>query len=458
MLFLSITDAESMHLFSNSAYAVEVRLDLFSHIDIGRIETLIHNGKCPVMLTVRKVDQGGKFQGSEREREELIERLIDLEPHFFDLESDMRPQFLHAVLKKNPKTQFVLSYHNFQQTPRDLEEIYACMSQYPAFSYKIAAMALSTNDALRMLIFSKKHPKVSAICMGEKGGFARILGPVVGNIIDYASAGPGEQSAPGQLTVSEMVDIYHYPFLNAQTAIYGLIGDSVKNSLGHRHHNAVFHKGNHNAVYVKMAVEPEELPEFISLGKEMGIQGLSVTAPLKSRILPFLDEIDRDAMQIGAVNTLLFKKKHILGRNTDGLGALDAIEKNISVRGKKMVLLGAGGAARAIAFEALARGADVMILNRTVQTAKELSLSLGCRAGGLEEMPPDYDILVNCSPNPMPIDPEKMRSKTLVMDVVYFPRETAFLKEALLRGCQIIYGEEMFLNQAARQTQLWLCE
>lgn len=456
MLFLSITRLASLQHISNQVDAVEMRLDLFPDIDIASIKAFLQDSTLPVMLTLRKVSQGGKFQGSEPEREALIKRLLALKPHFFDLEYDMRPGFLNEVLKSHPKTKFVLSYHNFGEIPVNLEEIYRSMANYPAFSYKIAGMAHSTNDALKMLLFAKDHPKINAICMGEKGGFTRVLGPIIENLIDYASIETKEQTAPGQLTVAELADIYHYRKLNPQTAIYGIIGDSVINSPGHIYHNAVFRKMGLNAVYVKMTVKSEELTDFISFAKSLKFRGLSVTIPLKEAILPFVDEMDEAAKQIGAVNTLLFKNGKILGTNTDGFGALDAIEKKISIPGKKIVILGAGGAARSIAFEAKARGADVLVLNRTVSRANELALDMGCEAGGLDEIPNHYDILINCSPSSMPIDPKKIRSETVVMDIVYFPKETIFLKEASLRKCQIIYGDEMFLNQAARQTAFWM--
>jgi 3-dehydroquinate dehydratase/shikimate dehydrogenase len=456
MLFISIARFDSMQHIDNKSFAIELRLDMFHRIDIEHVKHFLQNSERPVMLTVRKISQGGKFQGTESEREALIKRLLALEPPFFDLEYDMSPQLLHETIKKYSKTKFVLSYHNFQETPADLDGIYNTMQEYAAFSYKIAVLPHSTNDALKMLLFVKKHPKTSAICMGEKGEFARILGPIAGNLIDYARADSEEQTGPGQFTVSEWVDIYHYPFLNRHTSIYGLIGDPIEKSPGHLYHNAVFRKRGLNAVYVKMVVKPEELSKFIPLAIAIGIRGLSVTIPLKEKILPFLDEIEPAAKQIGAVNTLLFKNGRIIGTNTDGLGALDAIEKKSLVRRKKVVLLGAGGTARAIAFEAKARGADVLILNRTIQRAKELAADLGCEAGGLDEVPNDYDILINCSPDPMPIDLKKIRPNTLAMDVVYFPYETDLLKEAALKKCQIVYGEEMFLNQAARQTAFWM--
>src|SRR5262249_1382241 len=143
----------------------------------------------------------------------------------------------------------------------------------------------------------------------------------------------------------------------------------------------------------------------------------------------------------------------IYGTNTDGAGALDAIEKHLKVKGKKVVLIGAGGAARGIAFEAKARGAHLLILNRTLSRAEELAKAVARTAAALGDLPWDADILINRSPDPMPID---IPSTSLVMDIVIAPKETPFIKEALSRGCRVVYGEEMFLNQAAAQTKFWI--
>ena len=388
-------------------HGVELRLDFFSHIDLEAIRRYLQQSTRPIALTLRKAAHGGKFQGTELEREVLIEQLLALEPPFFDLEVDMRPEFLRRVLSKYSKTKFILSYHNFDGAGHGFIE------KYKPFTYKIATMPQSTNDALRMLLFSKNHPKVSVICMGEHGEFARVLGPIVGNRVNYACANADEKTGPGQLTLSDMLDVYNYPMLNENTAIYGLIGDPVDKSPGHRYHNEVFRKRNLNAVYVKMIVKPEELEEFIPLAKAIGIRGLSVTIPLKEKIIPFIDEIDPSCKPIGAINTLLFKEGRIFGTNTDGHGALDAIEQRGLVRGKKVVLLGAGGAARAIAFEAKQRGAEVVVLNRTVERA----VALGYAAGGLDEVPKQYDVLINCSPDSLPIAPAKIQPGTIAMEV-----------------------------------------
>jgi 3-dehydroquinate dehydratase / shikimate dehydrogenase len=453
MLFSSLSNPTIPKDLPTAVEGLELRLDLCPKIDLEEVKTFLGASPRPVMLTLRKASQGGKFHGTEEKREGLIEHLLALSPPFFDLEGDMRPAFLQKAIASHPKTRFVLSHHDFEKTPENLREIHTALSRYSPFCCKIAALALSTNDALRMLLLAKKHPKTSAICMGEMGEFARVLGKVVGNPIDYAYLQGHSNTAPGQISVQDLVDIYRYPTLNAQTDIYGLIGNPVAKSPGHIYHNAVFQKRNVNALYIKMIVNPEELETFIGLAKELGIRGLSVTIPLKEKILPFVDEMDAKTRSIGAVNTLLFKEDRIYGTNTDGAGAIDAIEKHLKVKGKKVVLIGAGGAARGIAFEAKARGAHVLILNRTLSRAEELAAAAGGSFGGLGDLPRDADILINCSPDPMPID---IPSSSLVMDIVIAPKETPFLKAALRLGCRVVFGEEMFLNQAAAQTKFWM--
>lgn len=450
MLFVSLNRVEFL-----PAEAIELRLDLFDSINIHELRYFLREAKQPVLLTLRSVSHGGKFQGSEKEREALILRLLALEPPFFDLEYGMRPEFIRTVLELYPKTKFVLSYHHFDEIPPAWDALYESMAQFFAFSYKIAAMTHSVNDALKMLLFAKQHPRLSVVCMGERGQFARVLGPVVGNGIDFAKLDEEEETGPGQLTVSELRDVYHFPRLNPQTAIYGLIGNPVAHSVGHRHHNGVFRRIGMDAVYVKMAVEPHELSTFIPLAQQLGIRGLSVTAPLKESILPYIQRIDPQAATVGAVNTLRFEQEGIFGFSTDGRGALNALEKHGAVHGKKIVLLGAGGASRAIAYEAKRRGALVLVLNRTVSRAELLAKDLGCEAGGLDAMPGRYDILINATSSAMPIDANRICPDTLTMDIGYFPRETLFLQEAKKRGCPIIYGEEMYIHQAEEQTRLW---
>jgi 3-dehydroquinate dehydratase/shikimate dehydrogenase len=431
---------------------LELRLDLFIKLDLVSVREWIEGR--PVILTLRSKAHGGRFEGSESEREEKIRELLELRPKWFDLEWDMREEFLEEVREKYRETQVILSFHDFEKTPRDLESVLQRMRRQGAYHYKIAAMALSTNDALRMCLFGKRHPDVSVICMGERGAFGRVLGPVMGNRVNYARG--QEEVAPGQLSVEELKKIYGYSKLNSETRVYGLVGEEVERSCGHIHHNRVFRERAVNAVYVKMAVRKEELREFFVLVREMGVEGLSVTMPFKEAVIPFLDEVGEKPRKMGAVNTIVRREGRLVGMNTDGDGALDPLEKWGRVAGKRVVILGAGGAARAIAFEAHTRGAEVWVLGRTMERAKEVGEAVGCRAGHLSEIPTDYDILINATPARMPIEKELMVPGRVVMDIVSSPKETEFLLAAKERGCQVVYGEEMFVAQAKAQTALWL--
>ncbi len=346
----------------------------------------------------------------------------------------------------------ILSYHNFSHTPENLEEILQEMQKTPATYYKIATMAHSTLDSLRMLALMKAHPNLIGVCMGKKGEITRILGPVFGCPITYASLNPDWQSAPGQLTARELCETYRFRTLNSSTALYGLIGDPVDFSISHQSHNALLGRLGHNAVYVKMEIKKEELPEFFRLAKLLGFRGLSVTMPHKEQLLPFLNEYN----PLEAINTVHFYEGQVLGYNTDGKGALDALEERGFVQGKSLVILGAGGAAKAIAYEAKKRGTSVSILNRTEARALQLAKELEVKGGPLsllQEM--QADIVINATPVGMPIDPAWLRGTELAMEIKTVPKETTFLKEAQKRGCACVFGYEMFINQAVGQFVIW---
>lgn len=331
--------------------------------------------------------------------------------------------------------QTLSSYHNFEETPEDLEEILAALPK--ADFYKICTMANQTTDSLRMLCFVKDRPNVAGTCMGELGQITRILGPVAHNPFTFAAL--GSEAALGQLQAQELVETYHFHKLSPSTKIYGLIGNPIKQSPSHKTHNAYFRDNDIDAVYVRMLLEEEELPLFFPLAKELGIQGLSVTIPFKEKVLPFLDEVEGDAKEIGAVNTIAFEDK-VCGSNTDAPGALDAIELRRQVLGKHCVILGAGGTAKAIAFEAQRRGATVSILSR--------------RFGNLDQVP-TYDILINTTSVPCPIDLETLQPRKIVMDVNVAHTDTPLMLRAKALGCRLVYGREMFKRQALGQFAKW---
>lgn len=432
--------------------AIELRLDLLEKNDPAHVSKLMKLSKLPVIFTLRRKDQGGAFKGNEREREQKLLELLPLEPDYVDLEWDC--SFADKV-----NLPLIASYHDFEKTPEDLETILEKMNRFPAAIHKIATMALSSLDALRMLNFVQKQ-RVAGMCMGEKGRITRILGPIVDAPLVYASS--GMETAPGQPSAAELTQLYNFHHLNRQTKVYGLIGDPVSKSIGHLCHNHIFQKEKEDAVYVKIQLTPSEVPQFFKEIANLPFYGFSVTMPLKEKVAPFLDGIDVEAKAMGAINTLTKREGKWFGTNTDGGGALDALEKKGKVQGKVVLIIGAGGAAKAVAYAAKERGGKVVIANRTLKKGESLAKQIGGMATSLQRVP-DYDILINTTPVGMspeiqnlPIADAEIRPNKILFDIIMSPKETKFLNIGQNKGGEVVYGYEMFAQQALRQLKGWL--
>ncbi len=341
--------------------------------------------RYPCIFTIRSENQGGDFRGSERERELLWRKILVFKPTYIDLE-------YNAGFTLPGKK--LISYHNFEMTPKTFPK-----------ADKIACKAHSILDALHILTYAERK-KVLGIAMGEHGLITRLF------------ARPWTYIAPQSLTEEE-AKLY-----DPSKPLYGLIGGTVDQSVSELTHNQC------GICYIKMAVQTHELQEFFNYAYLF--KGLSVTLPLKEAVLPFV-VADQEAQEIGAVNTIVIRDK-LYGFNTDGHGALDALG---SVLNKRIHILGAGGSAKAIAYEAKKRGAAVSIENRERQKAEKLASKWGL---SLENH--GYDILVNTTP----LKPDIGPGKTL-FDIRCKPPEYA--------NCQIIHGFQMFKNQAIGQFKLW---
>lgn len=444
------------------AYAdiVELRLDGFLELDVEALKILRSHFSIPMIFTLRSQQQGGHYTQSEENRLTDIRRLAVLKPEYLDLENHVPSDFIEELSLQYPQIKLILSYHNFTETPENLEGIFQEMQKTPASFYKIAVTAQNCLDAMRLLCWTKNSPKkLIAISMGSHGQISRILAPVMECPITYVSLDENQKSAPGQLSAKTLIEQYHYHSLNPCTALYGLIGDPVDLSISDETHNAFMAACDLDAVYVKIQVKAFELSAFLQYAKRLPFHGLSVTMPLKELVMPFLDEVAPQALAIGAVNTLLFEEDRIFGCNTDGIGALNAIERECQVHDKRIVIIGAGGASKAIAFEAQRRGGLVTIINRNAEKALQIAQSLSCVGQGLDYMPTcskeGYDILINCTPVSPPSIFNEMLPQAIAMDIVTNPKETEFLKNATAKGCRIIYGYRMFIEQALGQFNFW---
>lgn len=334
--------------------------------------------------------------------------------------------------------QLILSSHHFDTPPQDLRELLQQMKKRgPAKFYKIATFAHSLLDSLQMLLFVKNHPEVIGICMGPLGEITRILAPVFNIPLAYTPLSPEESTAPGQIPLSTLLEVYHYKKLSPQTSLYGLIGNPISQSPGHLYHNKIFQG---RGVYVKMPLLKEELSSFFLLAPLLGFKGISVTAPLKEAVIPYLDTIEEQAKKMGAVNTVVWKEGKTHGYNTDGEGALLLLG---DVQNKKILVLGTGGAARAVAYTAQKKGALVTIAGRDINKAKMLAKSFGCRGESIKTVSNDYEIFIQTTPAPFPVP-----SQVIVLDIALTP-------SSLPQEKITFSGMEMYIKQAELQQQIW---
>lgn len=249
--------------------------------------------------------------------------------------------------------------------------------------------------------------------------------------------------------------------INQHTQLYGVIGNPVRHSLSPAMHNAAFEAKGINAVY--LAFEVSDLEGCLSGVRSMEIKGLSVTIPFKEDVIPFLDEVDPLAKGIGAVNTIVNDNGSLKGYNTDAMGALLALKERISLPGKRVCIIGAGGAARAIGYILKDREMEVTIANRSQARGVSLAQTLGCRFVDLKDLAKaGYDVLINTTPVGMspdiegcPVTEDALREGMVVMDIIYNPFKTKLLAMAEARGCLIINGLPMFIHQGAEQFRLW---
>jgi len=262
--------------------------------------------------------------------------------------------------------------------------------------------------------------------------------------------------------------------INAETRVYAVIGNPVAHSLSPLVHNAAFREKGLNCVYV--AFQVEDLKDAITGVKVLGIRGLSVTIPHKIEVMHYLDEIDPLALKIGSVNTVVNSEGKLRGYNSDGPGALRALrDAGVILNGSRVVIIGSGGAARAIAFTLASDGelGTLTILGILADQVEgliaDVRSKVGCKVEGgliekdrLRQKMNEADILINCSPVGMhpqteesPLDRNCLRRDLVAFDIVYNPLKTRLLRDAEEKGCKIVPGSEMFLKQAAIQFELF---
>ena len=447
---------------------IELRIDYIKDVDLKR---LLEKRTKPVIVTNRPDREGGKFDGSEEERIALLKLAIRLQADYVDIEHDSIQNIRRDTVHRVP-TKIIVSYHNFCKTPDDLTDIYKRLSQSGADIVKIVTHANSITDNVRIyrLLQQSQIPMIS-FCMGELGIISRILYKRFGSYFTFASLRTGKESAPGQISIHELLNTYQARMQDKHSAIYGLIGNPISHSISPIIHNTLFKELNINGIYVPFKVD--NIGDFIREFRGLDVKGYSVTIPHKESVVNHLDAIDLIAKKIGAVNTIVNKDGRLVGFNTDCEAAIKVLEgvdlvstKSLGetyLKEKKVTIIGAGGVARAIAFGLKERQAQITIINRNHERAQSLARDVGCLVRKFDEPQAlDTDILINATPvgmfpkiNETPIDKNKLKPNMIIFDTIYNPIETKLLKEAKAQGCKTINGLSMFVHQAAAQFKLW---
>jgi 3-dehydroquinate dehydratase/shikimate dehydrogenase len=437
------------------ADVVELRLDLVKDLDLDAI--LKARGK-PKLVTVRSRQQGGSARASDREP--ILRRALEAGVEYLDLEYGDQDL---PLLKRRGRARRVLSYHDLTTTPADLPALHARLRALADGALlKIVTFADAATDNLRIrdLLRAAAPGDLIAFCMGPKGVPSRILAPHWGSAAVYAPLRGAAPSASGQVTLQDLFEVYRFDRIDAETRLLGVVGSPVGHSLSPLMHNAALAALDLNYRYLPF--EATTLAEFLPLASELRVSGLSVTLPHKEKILPYLERLDETARGVGAVNTVVKTWNRLEGYNTDVEGALAPLRDRLDLRGARVALLGAGGAARALVYGLSRSGARVTIFNRTAARAKDLARRFGVRHlpwGRLKRFP--CDLLVNATSvglapesDKTPLPPSWIAAP-LVYDIIYNPPATLLLREAIRRGAEGIGGVEMFVAQGAAQFRLF---
>lgn len=446
--------AEHRRLVALGCALVEYRLDYLA--PSVNVAELIEQRPGPIIATVRLPADGGRWNQLETIRRSLLESAIDAGAEYVDLEPETA-----LALPRRGATKRIVSMHDFAGTPDDLAGVHRRLAACDADVVKLAVTAKTAVDNFRVLRLVREAtvPTVG-LCMGAMGLASRVLNGVGGSPFSYAAANAETAVAPGQIAFETMRDLYRYESLSPSTMIAAVIGDPIGHSKSPLIHNAAFRTLGLDAVYVPFHVTADVLDAFVAEARTFGLRGLSVTIPHKEAVQKHVTRLDPAAAMIGAVNTLVFETDGaVSGYNTDEPGALDSIEAEEAVRGKHVLVLGAGGAAKGIVAGLVRRHASVVVTNRNRPRADELAAALGCGVVDWETRTKvRHDVLVNCTPLGMhpnvddtPFPAEALLPGKVVFDTVYNPVETRLLREAKETGCRTVPGTEMFLRQAAWQ-------
>ena len=436
------------------------------------------------IATCRRKAYGGHFARSLTEELAVLRAASEAGCKIVDMEVESAEEAGPRALEEFREalhaagTALLISFHDFAQT-KNLEQVATRIAAFHPEFIKLVSTAKSLADNLAVLKLIEEKSlsaQVVGIAMGEEGLVSRVLGPRAGAAFTFASfsdkassdgaGSDGLATAPGQVSSRTLRDLYRIDQLDRATQLFGVAGNPIAHSLSPLMHNTAFRKENVNAVLMPLKVRA--LSDLLKVVRELPLSGVAVTMPLKEEVLPHLANpvLPKQVPlthRIGACNTLrVGADGRIIGFNTDVDGVVRPLEKRLQLKGARIAVLGAGGAARAAVFGLVDKGAEVYVINRTHEKAVALAKEAKAKALRHEQLPNHhFDVLINSTPcgmkdskQALPLAENELDAG-LVFDMVYNPLETPLIKLARARGIPVVTGLEMFVQQGARQFEIW---
>jgi 3-dehydroquinate dehydratase/shikimate dehydrogenase len=419
--------------------------------------------RTTLIATCRRREGGGRYRGTIAQQLVHLAEALRAGCEWYDLEIESAarcPRELVDVLLGEGRQ--IASAHYFEKSPRNFTRVLAELARSRPDAVKIAAQCESLADARRVLKLTRGRREVIAVPMGDAALPMRILSIRDGSALSYA---PVENAtAPGQISLEQMTTLYRADRISRRTQIYGVIGNPIGHSLSPQLQNAGFQTRRMDAVYLPFLVR--RLSDFIEVIEPLRIKGFSVTLPYKQAILRHLDDCDGLAASIGVVNTVSVREGgKLYGYNTDYVGVLRALERRMPLRGSRVLIFGAGGVARAVAFALSSAGATVAICARRPAQAARLARAARGEVIARKHLRTEFfDAIVNATPVGMhpAVDRSPLEARELnchlVFDTIYRPRVTKLMQLAARRGIETVSGVEMFVAQGSAQWEIWTGE
>jgi 3-dehydroquinate dehydratase / shikimate dehydrogenase len=442
--------ARDQAVTNGGADLVELRLDRAERPDAA---AALDGRLGPVIVTCRASWEGGGFTGSEEERRRILEAALAGGAEYVDVEA--AAGFAPDLIQRRCGRGIVVSRHEFTAPAGDVGAAYRHLRSLGAEVSKLAIAVDGLSESLPLFELGEADdaPHV-LLAMGPAGLPSRVLAARLGNRWTYA----GDGVAPGQVPADRMLRHLQFRRIRRDAALYGVVGRPIGHSRSPVMHNAGFAALDLNATYLPF--EAADAADFARFARRLSVAGVSITAPFKRTLMPFADEIDPVARRVGAINTIVVRDGRWLGTNTDIAGFLAPLAGRMALRGARACVLGAGGAARAVAIALADSGAHVTISARRPEAAAEVADLVSGRVAPLPPPGGTWDLLVNASSaGAGPDGASPMRGAPLdgrlVYDLVYNPVDTALLLDARAAGCATIGGLDMLIAQAERQFELW---